>query len=258
MKVVLFCGGFGTRLREHSDTIPKPLVTIGYRPIIWHLMKYYSYYGFNDFILCLGYRGDMIKEYFLKYDETLSNNFSLLKGGKEIQLHKSDISNWNIQFIETGLKSNLGQRLKAVEGYLEGEDEFLVNYSDGLSDLPLTEYIDTFHKTNTLASFLSVRPSQSFHAVECGDDGLVSNISDIGKSEIWINGGFFVLKKEIFNYMKEGEELVLEPFQRLIEEKQLTTVKYKGFWAAIDTFKDYKTMQDMYENGNTPWQVWSK
>src|SRR5689334_7169396 len=141
MKVVLFCGGLGTRLREHSDTIPKPLVNIGFRPVIWHLMRYYAHYGHKDFILALGYRGDMIREYFLKYDECLTNDFTLRRGGKTVELHSSDISDWNITFVDTGLHSNIGQRLLRVRKYVEGEKEFLANYSDGLSDLPLDALI---------------------------------------------------------------------------------------------------------------------
>ena len=139
MKVVLFCGGLGTRLREYSENIPKPMVNIGYRPIIWHVMKYYAHYGHTDFILCLGYRGDVLKQYFLNYEECLSNDFELSQGGRELKLYSRDIEHWNISFVDTGLYSNIGQRLKKVERYLDGEEVFLANYTDGLSDLPLTD-----------------------------------------------------------------------------------------------------------------------
>ena len=163
MKVVIFCGGLGTRLREYSDTIPKPLVNIGDRPIIWHLMKYYAHYGHKDFILCLGYRGDLIKDYFLKYNECASNDFVLSEGGRKIELFSEDISDWRITFVDTGLKSNIGQRLKIVEKHLDGEEIFLANYADGLSDYPLDTHIDHFRSTNAIASFAAVRPS---HACE--------------------------------------------------------------------------------------------
>ena len=165
MKVVLFCGGLGTRLREHSDTIPKPLVNIGYRPIIWHLMRYYAHYGFKDFILCLGYRGDLIKEFFLNYNECISNDFVMRKGGKEIELARSDIQDWTITFVDTGLHSNIGQRLMAVKHLLDGEERFLANYSDGLSDLELDKFIELSSEHNKIASFLAVRTAQSFHSV---------------------------------------------------------------------------------------------
>ena len=257
MKVVLFCGGLGTRLREYSDTIPKPLVNIGNRPIMWHLMKYYAHHGHKDFVLCLGYRGDMIKEYFLNYSEWMSNDFVLSEGGKKIELKNRDLDDWRITFVDTGLQSNIGQRLKAVQKYLEGEEMFLANYSDGLSDLPLAEYIENIKDKDAIASFVSVRPSQSFHAVTINDDHLVTDIRHVGGSDFWINGGFFILKNEIFDYIKDGEELVEEPFQRLISERRLLSYKYTGFWAAMDTFKDKKHFDEMYEKRDMPWMVWN-
>ena len=163
MKVVLFCGGLGTRLREYSETVPKPMVDIGFRPIIWHLMKYYAHFGHKEFILCLGHRGDYIKRYFLDYNECLSNDFVMIDGGKTVQLQNTDISEWKITFVDTGLKSNIGQRLMAVEKYLEDDDVFMANYSDGLTDLNLANYIDYFQQKNKIACFLSVQPSHSLH-----------------------------------------------------------------------------------------------
>lgn len=256
MKVVLFCGGFGTRLREYSETIPKPLATIGHRPIIWHLMKYYAAHGHKEFILCLGYRGDMIKEYFINYKEYISNDFVLSEGGNTIELAQSDISEWKIHFIDTGLNSNIGERLKAVQHLLDSDEMFLANYSDGLSDLPLQEHIGLHRNNNAVATFISVRPSQSFHAVEFTDTGLVTGITHVGSAEYWINGGFFVLNKEIFDFMKPGEELVERPFERLLAEKRLYANKYTRFWAAMDTYKDKKRFDEQYEKGDTPWMVW--
>lgn len=258
MKVVLFCGGFGTRLREFSETIPKPLVDIGYRPIIWHLMKYYAYYGHRDFILCLGYQGHLIKEYFLKYNECLSNDFILRKGGKEIELSNEDIKDWAITFADTGLHSNLGQRLRRVRKYLQGEEIFLANYSDGLSDLPLDAHIHRFADSRAIASFVAVRPSQTYHAVNCDASGVVTDIESVSGADFWINGGFFVLRSEIFEYINEGEELVEEPFQRLMRKRKLITIKYTGFWKAMDTFKDKKGFDDRFASGDTPWEVWRR
>jgi glucose-1-phosphate cytidylyltransferase len=259
MKVVLFCGGQGTRIREHSDDIPKPMVTIGYRPILWHLMKYYSYYGHNDFILCLGYKADIIKNYFLNYNECLSNDFVLTNGGKELKLINTDIDNWKLTFVDTGLLSNIGQRLKAVEKYLEGDEVFLVNYADGLTDLPLSDYVAHFHKKNKIAIFLSVKPyHHSFHVVTIKNGGAVSQIKHVTKTGIWLNGGYFIFKKAIFDYIKNGEELVEEPFQRLIKEGELHTYKYDGFWMGMDTFKEKQQLDNMYSRGETPWVVWKK
>lgn len=258
MKVVLFCGGLGMRLREHSENTPKPLVNIGYRPIIWHVMRYYAHYGHKDFILCLGYKADMIKNYFLRYDETVSNDFVLSGGGGKIELLGSDISDWKITFVDTGLNSNIGQRLKAVEKHLDGEEIFLSNYTDGLSDLPLDVVIDNFKKHDKIGSFVAVKPTQTFHLVSLENGGVVQSIRHVAEAGMRINGGFFVFKKEIFNYMKNGEELVQEPFHRLVAEKQLVAYPYDGFWACMDTFKDRQLLEDMYSQGKTPWEVWKK
>jgi glucose-1-phosphate cytidylyltransferase len=256
MKVVLFCGGLGTRLREFSETIPKPLVEIGYRPIMWHLMRYYAHYGHKDFLLCLGYGGDRIKNYFLNYSETLSNDFVLSKGGREIHLYGNDIEDWTISFVDTGHSSNIGQRLKAVQPFLEGEETFMANYSDGLSDLYLPDYLEDFCQRRTIASFLCVQPSQSFHVVSMGEDNNVTAIRPAIEADLWINGGFFILKTDIFDYIRDGEELVYEPFARLIEQQQLTAYRHYGFWACMDTLKDKKQFDDMYASGNMPWAVW--
>ncbi|MBI3466483.1 MAG: glucose-1-phosphate cytidylyltransferase [Planctomycetes bacterium] len=255
MKVVLFCGGMGMRIREYSDTIPKPMVPIGYRPLLWHVMKYYAHYGHKDFILCLGYKADVVKNYFLNYDECVSNNFVLSNGGRELRLLNSDIHDWSITFVDTGMTSNIGQRLKAVQPYLEGESMFLANYSDGVSDLPLSAYVDHFVQRNKIGSFLAITPSQSYHVVSLDGD-LASGIRPIGKAGILINGGFFAFRNEIFDYMEEGEELVEQPFQRLIRDEQLLAYQYDGYWACMDTFKDKQQLEDLYMRGNAPWEVW--
>jgi glucose-1-phosphate cytidylyltransferase len=258
MKVVLFCGGLGTRLREYSETTPKPMVEIGYRPIIWHLMRYYAHFGHKDFVLCLGYKGDVIKNYFLNYSECLSNNFTLSEGGRKIRVHNNDIEDWTITFVDTGLNSNIGQRLQAVRPYLAGEEVFLANYADGLSDLDLNSYLEHFYKHDKIASFLAVQPSQSFHVVSLNGDALVENIQSADRADLWINGGFFAFKQEIFNHMKDGEELVLAPFQRLIREQELIAYRNPGFWACMDTLKEKMTFDEMYASGKTPWAVWDR
>jgi glucose-1-phosphate cytidylyltransferase len=257
MKVVLFCGGLGMRIREAGENIPKPMVTIGYRPILWHLMKYYAHFGHKDFVLCLGYRGDVIKDYFLKYSECLSNDFVLSEGGKKLELMGSDIHDWKITFVETGLHSNIGQRLKAVERIVGDEPEFLANYSDGLSDLPLPQQLEQFRKQDAVASFVSVKPNLSYHLVSAEPDGLVTSIEDIQRTPIRINGGFFVFRREIFQHLRHGEELVREPFQRLVGLGRLRAHIYDGFWMSMDTFKDRQQLEHIYAPGNAPWEVWN-
>lgn len=256
MKVVLFCGGLGMRLREFADSIPKPMVQIGYRPILWHLMKYYAHYGHKDFILCLGYKADVIKNYFRNYDECVSNDFVLEDGGKRLELLHSDIQDWKITFVDTGLNSNIGQRLKAVERHLNGEEMFLANYTDGLSDLPLDDLIDFFRRQNKIACFAGVKPTQSFHLVSLNPGGEVKDIRHISQAGMRINGGFFAFRREIFEHMKEGEELVQEPFQRLMRTNQLVAYMYDGFWACMDTFKERQALEDQYARGDARWEVW--
>ncbi len=255
MKVVLFCGGLGMRLRDQSDNLPKPMVHIGYRPILWHVMKYYAHYGHKDFILCLGHRADIIKSYFRNYDETISNDF-ILTGGAQVQLLNSDIQEWRVTFVDSGTNATIGERLKAVEAYLGGEEVFLANYSDGLSDLNLNSYIDEVLGRGTIANFLCVRPTQSFHVVSVRDGGLVTAIEPLGQADVWINAGFFVFRKDIFKYLRAGEDLVFEPFARLIDEGQLFAYKYTGFWTAMDTFKDKEHLEDLYARDRAPWRVW--
>lgn len=255
MKVVLFCGGLGTRLGEHSDNIPKPLVRIGYRPILWHVMKYYAHYGHKDFILCLGYKADQIKEYFLNYNEYLSNDFTMSNGGKDVHLKNCDIRDWTITFVDTGLRANIGQRLLAVQSYLQDEDIFLANYADGLTTMHLPQYLDFFRKSGKVACFICVQPPQTFHVVSAGPDNLVRDIRYVQDTDIRINGGYFAFRKEIFRYIRCGEELIEQPFQRLIREGQLVAFPQKEFWC-MDTFKEYQQLSDMDARGEAPWEVW--
>jgi glucose-1-phosphate cytidylyltransferase len=258
MKVVLFCGGMGTRLKEYSETIPKPMVEIGYRPIMWHLMKYYASFGHTEFILCLGYRGDIIKNYFLNYNECLSNDFVLSDGGRTIQLLNQDISDWTITFAETGANANIGQRLSAVRRYLGDDEVFMANYADGLSDLNLAAHLEHFHRHGKIASFLCVQPSQTFHLVSLTAEGAVTGLHPVQDVDLWINGGFFIFRQEIFDYMRAGEELVVEPFQRLIAADQLVAYRNPGFWACMDTLREKRMFDDMYARGVTPWAVWEQ
>ena len=257
MKVVLFCGGFGMRMCEYSEAVPKPMVPIGYRPILWHVMKYYAHYGHRDFILCLGYKADVIKNYFRNYDECVSNDFVLSAGGKNLELLSSDIDDWRITFVDTGLTSNIGMRLKAVQKHVQDEDVFLANYTDGLSDVNLSELTDIFLRSSRMACFVSVKPRASFHMISMDREGIVKSIEHITKSGARINGGFFLFRREIFQYIKDGEELVEQPFRRLISEGQLLAYAHNGFWACMDTFKELQELEDLYSRGNAPWTVWN-
>ena len=256
MKVVLFCGGAGMRLRGYVDDVPKPMVQIGSRPILWHLMKYYAHFGHKDFILCLGYKGSVIKDYFLNYDESVSNDFVWSQGGKQIDYNNRDIHDWTVTFVDTGVNSNLGERLKAVEPYLQNEEMFLANYGDGLSDMELPVMIDEFRKTDAVGSLLLVQPTASFDIVGLSADGKVRKVSALTQSDIWIKGGFFVFRNEIFRYIKPGEELVREPFARLIEKGALMAYKCSGFWQCMDTFKDKQCLEELNQ-GKAPWKVWN-
>ena len=255
MKVALFCGGYGTRLREFSETIPKPLAPVGDRPILWHLMRYYAHYGHEDFVLCLGYQGQKIKEFFLDYDDALSNDFTLLGGGERRALHGEDIGRRRISFIDTGRRSNSGQRRLRVRDWVADDPMFLANYSDGLSDLPLDDYVERFRRSNAVACFVAVRPSNSLSGVTADPDGRVTSIAYLSDS-IRINGGFFILRNEIFDYIEDGDELVEQPFQRLFREGRLLCLNYDGFWQAMDTFKDKKHFDALHESDERPWEVW--
>jgi glucose-1-phosphate cytidylyltransferase len=257
MKVVLFCGGAGMRLRGYADDVPKPMVPIGTRPILWHLMKYYAHFGHKDFILCLGYKGNSVKDYFLHYDESVSNDFVLSQGGRKVEYLNRDIDDWTITFVETGANACVGERLKAVEPYLRGEEAFLANYGDGVSDAPLPDMIENFQRSNAVASLLLVQPTATFDIVDASPDGTVNGICALNGSNIWINGGFFVLRNEVFRYIRGGEEFVREPFQRMIEQRALLAYRYSGFWQCMDTFKDKQRLEELNQT-DAPWKVWLK
>jgi glucose-1-phosphate cytidylyltransferase len=256
MKVVLFCGGAGMRLKGYVDDVPKPMVPIGNRPILWHLMKYYVHFGHKDFILCLGYKSHVIKDYFLQYEESVSNDFVWSQGGKTIEYVTRDLDDWTITFVETGIHSTIGERLKAVKPYLQNDEMFLANYGDGLSDLTLPLMIDEFQRTDAVGSLLLVQPTASFDIVGITSRNKVSRVSPLSESEIWINGGFFVFRREIFRYINPGDELVREPFQRLIEKGALLAHKCTGFWHCMDTFKDKQRLEELNQCA-APWKVWN-
>ena len=256
MKVVLFCGGLGMRMRADNQSLPKPMMPIGSRPVLWHIMRYFAHFGHTEFILCLGHGANAVKDYFLDYRETASNDFVLTKGGQHVDMLSTDISDWTITFIDTGVDTAIGERLRRVRPYLEGDEFFLANYGDVLTDAPLPKLIDDAKHRDVIASFLSIKPNYSFHLVETDEDDYVKAVTETTRSDLWINGGYFVFKQQLFDYIQPGDELVIEPFARLAAERQLFANKYDGFWAPMDTLKDQQTLEQMAEIGNGPWKVW--
>jgi glucose-1-phosphate cytidylyltransferase len=254
VKVVIFCGGLGVRMGEQTQRIPKPLINVGNRPILWHIMKWYASWGYDDFVLCLGYRGEKIKEYFLGYNEALSNDFVLSNGGRDVELLGSDISNWRVTFVDTGIQATLAERLLAVSRHLGEDDYFLCTYGDGLTDAPLPHMVDQLRASGKTGLFLSVRPFFSAHVVDSDDGGIVRSVEDIQAADVRINGGFFVFRRDVLNYINPGEELVEEPFRRLIEREELLAYRYDGFWEPMDTMKDKQLLDQLEESGQAPWR----
>lgn len=253
MKVVLFCGGLGTRIRDYSETIPKPMIPVGHQPIIRHVMQYYADHGHNDFVLCLGYKANVIKDFFFDSRPQTFTDCIVSGGGRHVEVLGEPATDWRIALLDTGIWRNIGQRLWAVRRHVESEPMFLANYSDGLSDVDLDEMIGRFAESDKVAAFVAVRPPLTYHLVDTDDAGNVREFRSSSASDIWINGGYFIFRPEIFDYMREGEELVLEPFSRLIADNKLLAYKYEGFWRSMDTLRDWQALQDMIERGETPW-----
>ena len=256
MKVVIFCGGYGVRMGEETRSIPKPMIEIGGKPILWHIMRYYSMWGHDEFILCLGYKGEVIKDYFLSYNGALLNDFVLDHGsnGVKLELLSRDLDEWRITFVDTGMNSTIGERLKAVEPHLGDEEVFFATYGDGLTDAPLPDVVDAFHRSGKTAMFISVRPQFNAHLVSTDEDGNVLAVEDMSRSHLRINGGFFVFRREILNLIEPGHDLVEETFARLIADRELVAYPYEGFFGAMDTIKDRQRLEEMYESGRAPWR----
>jgi len=253
MQVVLFCGGLGTRIREYSDSVPKPMIPLGHQPILRHVMQYYSDYGHDEFILCLGYKANVIKDFFLNARPQSFADCVISDGGRDVRVLDEHPRDWRVTLIDTGIWRNIGERLWAVRNFVGGEDIFLANYSDGLTDVDLDDMLSRFRASGKLACFLAVRPPLTYHLADIAEDGRVREFRTSTTSDIWINGGYFLFRGEIFDYMREGEELVLEPFARLIAEDKLMAYKHEGFWRSMDTLRDWQALEDMVEKGNMPW-----
>ncbi|WOJ91245.1 glucose-1-phosphate cytidylyltransferase [Methylocapsa polymorpha] len=255
MKVVLFCGGLGTRIREYSETIPKPMIPVGHQPILWHVMQYYSHFGHTDFVLCLGYKANVVKDFFLSYRPQSFTDCVVSGYGSKVELLGQIEKDWCVSLIDTGTWRNIGERLWAVRDHVKDEEIFLANYSDGLCDVDLNDMLDRFKKSGKLACFLAIRPPLTYHLVDMDSEGSVRGMRTWERADFWINGGYFLLRPQVFEYMREGEELVVEPFQRLADANQLMAYKHEGFWRSMDTLRDRQVLEDMVEQGNMPWRL---
>ena len=253
MKVILFCGGLGTRIREYSESVPKPMIPVGDRPILWHLMHYYSLYGHREFVLCLGYKASFIKNFFLNHKPQAYADCVVSNAGEKVEILGDVQADWRVTMVDTGIWRNIGQRLWAVRQHVEGEEMFFANYSDALADVNLHEMIDTFRESGKTACFLAAPPSFSLHLVNMDGNGAVQGIIPSAKAGLWINGGFFIFRPRIFDFMREGEELVEAPFRRLIEANELLAFRHEGFWRPMDTLKDKQILEDLVEQGKMPW-----
>lgn len=257
MKVVLLCGGLGTRLREETEFRPKPLVEIGGRPILWHIMKLYAHHGFRDFVLCLGYRGNMIKEYFLNY-EAMNNDFTICLGQKSQIRHEGSHAeqNFRVTLADTGQETMTGGRLKRVGKYLE-DTTFMLTYGDGISNVDISELLKFHHSHGRLATVTTFHPMSRFGILNIDNDSRVMNFIEKPSSDAWASAGFFVFQPEVLNYI-DGDECILEhePLQRLAGDGQLVAYHHEGFFAAMDTWREYKQLNDVWSTGRAPWKVW--
>jgi glucose-1-phosphate cytidylyltransferase len=257
VKVVLFCGGLGMRMRTGSDApVPKPMVPIGTRPVLWHIMRYYAHFGHNEFILCLGFGGHAVKDYFLDYHETHSNDFVLSDAGRTVELLSSDISDWRITFADTGFETPIGERLRRIRHYLGDDEVFLANYGDVLTNAPMNDLIDDFLQTDAVGSLLAVPPQDSFHVVQTDSESRLTGIEAVADMDMRINGGYFILRKEIFDYLHPGDDLVTDAFTRAAGVGRFRAVRFDGFWAPMDTLKERAALDAMHRTGNRPWAPW--
>lgn len=257
MKVVLFCGGLGMRMRTSDNSAPKPMTPVGDRPVLWHVMRYYAHFGHTEFILCLGFGAQAVKNYFLHYDETTSNDFVLSNNGQDVCLLSSDISDWTITFVDTGVNTAIGERLRQVRKFLNGDDLFLANYGDVLTDAPLDAMITSLiDAPDAAATMLAVRPQDSFHVIDMDEGSRVSGFVPVANMDMRINGGYFVLRQGIFDFLNKGDDLVMDGCIRAATAGRMRAYRYDGFWAPMDTLKERSALEAMYHSGTCPWMPW--
>lgn len=256
MKVVLFCGGQGLRIREHSKSIPKPMVTVGGRPILWHIMKFYAHFGHREFIICLGFRAEVIRDYFLHFRDP-SDDPVTSEGGRPVESLAGGAEDWRIDFVDTGLDTSIGQRLRTAGPYTGDDEIFLANYGDVLTDAPLPDLIRHFQRSGKLAAFLAVRPTPyTFHLVRFDGHHRVRDVQDVSRADLWLNGGYFMFRRAVLDEIGPGEDLVPDVIPRLIERDQVLGYRHDGFWAPMDTVRDWQNLEQHVQSGRMPWAVW--
>ncbi len=257
MKVVILAGGFGTRISEESEFKPKPMIEIGGKPILWHIMKIYSYYGFNDFIICCGYKGYVIKDYFHHYYMHQTDITIDLKNNT-IQFHDTNSEPWKITLVDTGLNTMTGGRIKRVQPFI-GHEPFLLTYGDGVSNVNINALVDFHKKSHKIATLTAVQPSGKFGALVIDSSNTVTQFQEKPKGDgAWINGGFFVCEPDVFNYIKSGDETIWErqPLEDLSKDNKLGAYKHDGFWQPMDTLRDKNELEKLWLSNNAPWKVW--
>jgi len=259
MKVVILAGGFGTRLSEETELKPKPMVEIGGRPILWHIMKIYSHYGFNDFIILTGYKSHVIKDYFINY-YTRYSDITIDMANNAVEIHQHRNEPWKVTMLYTGQDTMTGGRIKKAQEYV-GNEPFLLTYGDGVSDVNIKELVEFHKKSGKIATLTSIQPSGKFGALNIESDGEISSFMEKPKGDgAWINGGFFVLEPQVFDYITDGDGTIFEkePLENLAKDGQLSAYKHKGFWRAMDTLKDKNELTAMWTGLTAPWAIWSK
>lgn len=256
MKAVILAGGLGTRLREETEFRPKPMVEIGGRPILWHIMKILSTQGINEFIICLGYKGDQIKDFFLNY-EARTNDITVKIGSNKstIQHSSNNSENWSVTLVDTGVSTLTGARLYQVNKFI-GTDRFLCTYGDGLANLQVNELLN-FHKSHgKLATVTAVRPVSRFGSMQIDENDTVTEFIEKPIVEKWVNGGFFIFEPEIFNYLDSLTSLEKEPLEKLVRKGELKSFKHEGFWQPMDTYRESKELNELWEKNQAPWKIW--
>ncbi len=254
MKVVLFCGGYGMRMRDGVSDLPKPMQSVGPRPLIWHVMRYYAHFGHKDFVLCLGYGAHHVKNYFLNYDETESNDFTL--HGGEVELLGSDIQDWNITFVQTGLDSPIGERLRRVKALVKDEEMFHANYADVLTDAPLDKMVEEFAASRSIGQLMAVPPQSAFHCVDVSDDGKLDSITTLQEMPLWENGGYLMFRPEVFDHMFVNCDLIGDVCRPLAKHGRMRAYRHRGFWQPADTVKERNALEAAYQGGTRPWMLW--
>jgi glucose-1-phosphate cytidylyltransferase len=259
MKVAILCGGKGTRLQEKTESIPKPLIEIGGRPILWHIMKIYAHYGFNDFVLLLGYKGEKIKEYFMDGDLWRRHNFTLATAPgchPHIEYLQQEAEDWRITFVDTGLETNTGGRIKRAEPYLD-DDTFMVTYGDGVADIDLQELLCAHERHRRIATVTAVTPVCQFGIMQIDTSGVVREFREKPRMTDWVNGGFFVFNREVFRYLESDSILEREPLQRLAKDGEIVAYQHCGFWLCMDTYKDAVALDNLWNSKRAEWKLWS-